>query len=380
MKITRVETVELRESTEVHSGKVSWLWVRLHTDEGLIGLGETYPHSPSEKAVLLTDFAPLLVGHDPADIEALWHDLFEAVRSRGWAGAEMRALSAVDIALWDLLGKRTGQPLYILLGGKCREEIPIYNTCSDDAYDFNKQPVELARDLWAAGIRAMKIWPFDRTALKNRGQSISSAEMEECLTPLRKIRDDLGEQMEIAVEFHGYWNLPSAIKIARALEPLGVMWLEEMLPQDNLAAYRTLADNTSLPLCISERLMTRWGFREVIENGAAGFIMPDVAWCGGLSEARKIAHWAETYGLPIAPHNCGGPVLHFASAHLAAATHNLFILETVRRHYQDRYLPLVTTQLTPKQGKLPLPPGPGLGVELKPELLTSDRVKVEAVC
>ena len=379
MKITRIETIELQESTEVHTGKVSWLWVRIATDDGLTGLGETYPHSPSEKAVILSDYAPILLGRDPTDIEALWHDMFLAVQYRGWAGAEIRALSAVDIALWDLLGKRTGQPLYRLLGGKCRESIPIYNTCYDDTYDFNTHPVELAQELSAAGIHAMKIWPFDQVALKNRGQSISADELETCLTPVRKIREELGEGMEIAVELHGYWNLPTAIKIARALETYNVMWLEEMMPQDNLAAYGTLARSTSLPLCLSERLLTRWGFREVIENRAAQFIMPDICWCGGISEARKIAPWAETYYLPIAPHNCGGPILHFASAHLAAATHNLFILETVRRHYQHRYPPLVTAQLIPSHGKLPLPPGPGLGVELKPELLTSDRVRFETV-
>jgi galactonate dehydratase len=377
VKITQIETVELPEGTAVHAGTIGWLWVRVHTDEGIVGVGETYPATASEKAVVLKDYAPLLIGREPRDLEAIWQDLFVAVQFRGWAGAEIRALSAVDIALWDLSARSANLPLYRLLGGQCWESIPIYNTCYDDAYDFNTHPAELAKDLLAAGVSAMKIWPFDEVARRNRGQRISLAEMKQCLEPVRKIREACGDRMQIAMEFHGLWNLPAAIKIARALEPYGVMWLEEMLPQDNLAAYAVLAREVSQPLCISERLATRWGFRELLENGAARVIMPDVAWCGGLSEARKIAFAAETHYLPVAPHNCGGPVLHFASWHLAMATRNLLILETVRRHYADRFVPYVTLAGAPEDGKLGVPPGPGLGVDLKPDLVASGRVRVE---
>ena len=378
MKITRIETVELREGTVVHAGTVGWLWVRIHTDEGLVGLGETFPGTAAEKAVILRDLAPRLIGRDPGEIESIWHDLFLAIQYRGWAGAEIRAISAVDVGLWDLLGKSCNLPVYRLLGGKCWEKVRIYNTCYDDAFDFNTQPVELARDLYAAGIRAMKIWPFDGLARRNQGQSISADQVEEGLTPVRLVREALGMEMDIAVEFHGYWNLPCAVKISRALEPYEVMWLEELLPQDNLAVYKTLAARVSSPLCISERLLTRWGFREVLENGAASIIMPDLAWCGGLTEARKIANWAETYYLPIAPHNCGGPVTHFATWHLAAATPNLFIMETVRRHYADRFARVATSCGQPAGGYLEIPPGPGLGVELKPEFLQSGETVISS--
>jgi L-alanine-DL-glutamate epimerase-like enolase superfamily enzyme len=186
------------------------------------------------------------------------------------------------------------------------------------------------------------------------------------------IREEVGEEMEVAIEFHGFWNLPSAIRIAKALEPYRPMWLEEMLPQDNLAAYAELAQATSLPLCVSERLMTRWGFRELLENRAASIVMPDVSWCGGLSEAKKIATMAEAHYLPIAPHNCGGPILHVATAHLAANVTNLFIMESVRRHYNEEYAGLVTGSLGPlPNGDMPLPPGPGLGVELSAKVLSS---------
>lgn len=377
MKITTIETVELPESTTVHAGAIGWLWVRIHTDDGAVGLGETFPATAAEKSVVLRDYAPQLVGRDPRDIESIWLDLFTSIQYRGWAGAEIRALSAIDIALWDLLARSVGLPLYRLLGGRCWERVPIYNTCYDDAHDFNVQPVELARELLADGIQAMKIWPFDQVARRNRGQTISNDEMERCLDPVRKIREAVGDQMQIAMEFHGLWNLPCAIKIARAIEPYQVMWLEEMLPQDNMKAYAKLAHEVSQPLCLSERLSTRWGFREVLENGAASIIMPDIAWCGGLSEARKIAAAAETNYLPIAPHNCGGPLVHFASWHFAMATRNLMILETVRRHYSDRFVPFVTSSGAPSNGSLGEPPGPGLGVELKPELLRSERVQID---
>lgn len=379
MRITKVEAIELTKSTAVHWGTIGWLWVRVQTDDGLIGLGETCPASEAEKAVVLRDLAPRLLGRDPRDIEALWHEMFLTVQYRGWAGAEMRAMSAIDLALWDLLGRSANLPVYRLLGGPCWDSIPVYNTCYDDSYDFNTQPVELAQELLSAGIGAMKIWPFDEVGKRNRGQSISVAEMTHCLSPVRKIREACGDTMQIAMEFHGYWNFPCAVRIAEALEPYHVMWLEELLPQDNLATYAALAQKCRQPLCVSERLFTRWGFRELFENGAAGIMMPDVCWCGGLSEARKIANWAETYYRPIAPHNCAGPVTHFASWHLAIATPNLLILETVRRHYNDRFVSIATAAGAPVKGRLGHPPGPGLGVDLRPEFVASNRVKIDSV-
>jgi L-alanine-DL-glutamate epimerase-like enolase superfamily enzyme len=229
--------------------------------------------------------------------------------------------------------------------------------------------VKLARSLLDTGIRAMKIWPFDPIAKETRGQYITREQMRVGIEPLRLIKQEFGEDMDVAMEFHGYWNLHCAIQIAQECEQYSPMWLEEMLPQDNMSAYAELAAATSLPLCVSERLMTRWGFRELMENGAARIVMPDISWCGGISEARKIAYTAETLFRPIAPHNCGGPLLHAASLHLAANVTNLYILESVRRHYDDEYRGLVTTTYPARDGGFDLPSGPGLGVELAPEIL-----------
>ena len=171
-----------------------------------------------------------------------------------------------------------------------------------------------------------------------------------------------------------------AIQIAEACEEFSPMWLEEMLPQDNLAAYAELAAATSLPLCLSERLMTRWQFRELMENRAARIVMPDVSWCGGISEAKKIAVTAETALRPIAPHNCGGPVLHAATLHLAANVPNLFIMESVRRHYGDEYRGITTTTYpVAKDGSFDLPEGPGLGVELTADVLARPDAKIDRI-
>ena len=378
MRITAIETIHLARGITVNFGPIQWLWVRIHTDSGLAGLGETYPHPDAEKAVILRSLAPVLLGRDPLEIDRLWLDMFQTISYSGWAGAELRAISAVDIALWDLAGKAANLPVYQLLGGASRSSIRTYNTCYDHV-DFLTDPVRLARELAQSGIRAMKIWPFDPIAKLTGGQFITADQMRQGIEPLRLIREEFGDSMDVAMEFHGYWNLPCAIKIAQALEPYSPMWLEEMLPQDNLGAYRELALSTRLPLCVSERLMTRYGFRELMENQAARIIMPDICWTGGISEAKKIASMAETWYLPIAPHNCGGPVLHAASQHLAANLTNLYILESVRRHYLDEYRGIVTNTLPAVDGEFPLPPGPGLGIELSPETLarpdaTFDRI------
>ena len=220
--------------------------------------------------------------------------------------------------------------------------------------------------LLESGISAMKIWPMDPIAKESGGHSITAEQLRRGLEPLRLIKKEFGDRMDVAMEFHGFWNLPCAIRIARACEEYEPMWLEEMLPQDNLAAYRELATATHLPLTISERLMTRWQYRELFENRAARTVMPDISWVGGLSEARKIANMAETWYLPAAPHNCGGPVLHAASLHLAANLTNLQIVESVRRHYADEYTAIVGELARPREGYFDLPPGPGLGVDLAP--------------
>ena len=400
MIITRIETIELAPPDptdpfkarpyiwtwvrpEPHHGSLvqrtplKWTWVRLHTDEGLIGLGETYSRTGGESSVIHRGLAPLFLGQDAREIDRLWAELFEKVRIYGWAGAEMRALSAIDIALWDLLGKHVSTPIYQLLGGATRKRIPVYNTCYDHEYDFGSEGDKLAQDLLEMGIQAMKIWPFDVAAREASGTTIKEPELRRCLRPVERIRQAVGNDIDIAIELHGLWDLPSAIKIAKSLEPFDVMWLEDPMPQDHLDAYVTLSQKTSIPLCLGERLMTRYQFRELLAKGCAQVVMLDVEWTGGISEAKRIASMAEAYLLPVAPHNCGGPVLHQISAHLAANIPNLSILETVRAYYLLLFREYVTEVLIPDGGFLPLPSGPGLGIELREEVLERADARIE---
>jgi len=366
-RINAVETLR-------HPAHPMLLWVRISCDAGAIGLGETF-HAPEAVASIIHGtLADILLGQDPTRIELLWHHMFKVLHYAGHAGAEMRAISVIDIALWDLLGKLTEQPVYVLLGGACRDKIPTYNTCAGYAgYPDHErslvEPGELARDLLASGIRAMKIWPFDDQAVPSLGQRITPEQLEYGVSRFRAIRAAVGDEMDVALEGHCQWNLPSAIRIARAVEPYRPMWLEELMPPDNPKATRALRAATHIPLVTSERLITRFAFRPVIEGMAAGIVMFDIDWTGGLTEARKIAALASTYQLPVAPHNPGGPVSHFVAAHFCASVYNLFLMESARAFYLTWFADVLTQNLIADRGEFPLPPGPGLGTELRPEFL-----------
>ena len=250
--------------------------------------------------------------------------------------------SAVDIALWDLFGKATGQPIAQLLGGFCREKIRTYNTCAgstymrtdkgqrvenyglggerrqyDDLDAFLERAGELAEDLLAEGITAMKIWPFDMAAEKTDGNFITTTDLKLALRPFEKIRDRVGDKVDIMVEFHSMWQLLPAMQIAKALAPFGTYWHEDPIRMDSLASLRRYADVSPAPICASETLGSKFAFRDLLETGAAGIVMLDLAWCGGISEAKKIAGMAEAWHLPVAPHDCTGPVVLTASTHLS---------------------------------------------------------------
>jgi L-alanine-DL-glutamate epimerase-like enolase superfamily enzyme len=303
----------------------------------------------------------------------------------------MRGNSAFDIALWDLFGKAANQPIAQLLGGFSRPSIRTYNTCAGttymrqakgqssanwglDAKDLNDLDAflhradELAQDLLSEGITAMKIWPFDIAAEKSDGWSISAADLDTALTPFEKIRRAVGKSMDIMVEFHSMWQLLPAMEIAKALAPYATCWHEDPIKMDSLADLKRYAAVSPAPICASETLGTRWAFRDLLETGAAGIVMLDLAWCGGLSEARKIAAMAEAWHLPIAPHDCTGPVVLCASTHLSLNAPNALIQESVRAYYRTWYRDLVTAVPPVVDGSITVLPGPGLGLELAPDL------------
>ncbi len=367
-RVTRVETCYWPSRDDAPFWP-HWVWLRLHTDTGHVGLGETYPYGEVEASLVHTQAARTLLGADPRDIERIWADLYHTFDYRISGGAEMRVLSAIDLALWDLLGKLLNTPVYRLLGGKSNPQVRLYNTCFPLRWDFHKEPEKImAEVLERYGIRAIKIWPFDVAARRNRRQFITQADIDEALAPVRRLREVYGEKIEILMEFHSMWNLTAAIRIARALEPYRPMWLEDMLLPGNFHQYRQLAEATSIPLTIGERMAGRYQFLQLLEARAAKFVMFDVCWCGGLSEARKIAAMADAYQLPIAPHTAGGPLLFYASLHLTTAAPNVWIQESCQRFFERDWPAMLENPLQPRDGAISAPELPGFGMVVKPEV------------
>ena len=383
MKITAVETVRLGEFPNL-------VWVRLRTDEGLTGLGETFMGAAAVEAYLHESAAPKLIGRDPIQIEAVNKSLINYLGWRG-TGVETRGNSAIDIALWDLFGKAIGRPVCEALGGKSRDRIRVYNTCAGYKYirDERSQAVanwgvgnkqgpyedleaflhradELALSLLEQGITGMKIWPFDIAAERTAGWDISPAELDAALEPFAKIRKAVGNRMDIMVEFHSLWSLPMAQRLARALEPFGTYWHEDPLRLDNLADLKAYAAHSKAWVCASETLAYTHSFREYLETGVAGVAMLDLSWCGGLSEARKIAALAEAWHVPVAPHDCTGPVVYAASCHFSLHARNALIQESVRAFYSGWYTELVTELPPIAKGEVTVNMKPGLGLELLP--------------
>jgi galactonate dehydratase len=387
VKITRIDTLRLDEFPNI-------LFVTVHTDEELVGLGETFFGAQAVEAYVHESVAPYLLGKDPLQIERHATALRGYLGSAG-TGVETRGNSAIDIALWDLFGQASGQPLYQLLGGASRDDVPIYNTCAGYRY-VRQRPVQavenwgigtgqshgpyedldafltdagrLAEDLLGQGITGMKIWPFDPYAEASNGTSISEHDLDRGLEPVRKIRAAVGSAMDIMVEFHSLWDVPTAQRILRALEEFEPYWFEDPVRPDSPSALAQIARSTRVRVAAGETVAGRRAFRELLDREAVQVAIVDLSWCGGVSEARKIGALAETYGVPVTPHDCTGPVVLTASTHLSVHLPNVPLQETVRAYYTGWYSELVTELPTIENGRIRPPDGPGLGTALLPDL------------
>lgn len=371
VKITAIESLQWTEYPRL-------MVVRVHTDAGIIGLGETVDKIPGAKGALHGTIAPLVLGQDALDIEGLWRFVMDNLMYHGYAGAETRALSAFEVALWDIMGKFYNAPLYHLLGGKTRDRIPTYNTCIGvpGQMDYaawqthlGANAGELAQSLLADGVRAMKIWPFDRFSETSYGQYISPAQIDDGLTPIRQIRDAVGNDMEIGIECHFRWNRASIERIARALEPYNILFMEDVIPAVHPEEIKLVSQRTSIPIIGSELLMTRWQLRDWLEKRTSQIVMTDPVWNGGIAETRKIANMAEAFGVPLVLHNVAGPICHAVCMHLGAHIPNLFFVESVRAFYNTYFEVFSDYAPRPEDGHFALPAGAGLGVTLRPELL-----------
>ena len=367
MKITEIKTAEA-------SGHGFSTFVKIFTDEGVVGVGECI-HGGDGCSRLIEDMAGIITGEDPLDVDRLIETIRRAYIFNGaLAGNAVTAMTGIEIALWDLAGKALDLPVYRLLGGKFRDRIRLYCDCHAGADDSPESYARRAKEIVAMGFDAIKFDIDDANSphkLDRYNWLISPSELAQMVDRVTAVREAIGPTVDLAIDMHGRYDISAGIRVAQALEPFDLMWLEEPVPPENIDTMREVKRCTRTPICAGENLYTRWGFRELIEKQAVDVIMPDLPKCGGLSEGRKIANHAETYYIPFAPHNVCGPLGTIASCHCCASIPNFLVLEW---HWVDRphwhELVLVDPPLI-QDGYIVLPEGPGLGVELNEEALAA---------
>ncbi|MFN5291591.1 MAG: mandelate racemase/muconate lactonizing enzyme family protein [Planctomycetia bacterium] len=372
--------------------------LRIHTDDGFIGCGETY-YTPHAIEGMIHDWmAERLLGAEATDIESHWRFLYERCTAFGFPGAELRAISAIDVALWDILGQVCKQPIWKLLGGATQKKVRIYNTCGGPGYGTQKQrpagahpgwpghgdegkpgPLQdnwssfhaagdLAEELVAEGITGMKVWPFDRFAHQGGGAYLSAADIEAGMKPLREIRKRVGDKIEIMIEGHAFFQLASALRLAHALAEIRPFWLEDVLRVDNLETLSDFRHQCRLPIAASEMLLGRPSYLNLLQAKAADYVMIDPTWAGGISETRRIIELAQTYNISATMHDCTGPMTLYSGLHCSVASRNVVLQETVRAHIRTFYKHLIDRQPVIENGWLMPPMDPGLGTAFLPEL------------
>lgn len=369
--------------------------VVLHTDDGVTGLGEAYYSAEAVEVYLHRAIAPILFDLDDPNPERVSRVLSPYVGYQG-GGIEVRASGAVDIALWDLLGKRTGLPLAALLGGPVHDAVPVYNTCAGPGYvnstsqqhssnwgigaarryedldAFFTRPAALTTELISEGITGMKVWPFDRFAEQSRGNDITPGQLREAMWVIEQIRSVAGaDQMALMIELHGLWNRPAVTRIARALADFEPFWIEDPLRADAMDAYTRLRDDVTVPIALGETAAGVRGFLPLLRAGIE-FATVDVQWTGGITQARRIAAVADAFATPIAPHDCTGPITFAAVCQFTMSQPNAVIQETVRAFLRTWYPSVVDGLPEVAGGVMRTGPGPGLGISLSERLDASD--------
>ena len=335
--------------------------MKVYTDEGISGVGEaTLEYKEKSLVGAVEHIKDVLVGQDPANIEKIAHDLY---RDSYWRSGPvlMSALSAVEMALWDIKGKALGVPVYQLLGGKCHEKVRIY---VNGWFAGAKTPEEFGEKAKIAvqrGVTAMKWDPFGKSYLE-----ISNKDLDTALRCIAAVREAAGPGVDLLIEGHGRFNVPTGIKIAQELAQFKPMWFEEPTPPDNLEALKAVRDKSPVAISAGERLYNLREYKDLFEMRAADYIQPDISHAGGLMELKKIAAVAEAYYIPFAPHNPSGPVANAASLQLAACCNNFSILEIMYSDVPWR-ADVTNENLRYEDGYMYIPDKPGLGIEIDEE-------------
>ena len=386
MKITSVESF-------VHPDFPNIIYVKIGTDAGVYGIGESYYFGRTVATFVDEFVAPTLIGLDPANIEAISRKLTTYIGALS-SGVEMRAKSAVDIALWDIKGKVAGKPIYQLLGGSSKA-LPIYNTCAgrgymrksdqdssawgisadNDQYEdlqaFLTDAGSLAKELLAEGIGGMKIWPFDTYAEKNDGADITEEDLKKGLIPLQKVRDAVGEKISLMLELHALWSPVAAKKIFEATKELNLTWIEDPIYPDLLDDYAILRSKGYAPIAHGETVTSMVRVEALLKNDYIDVLTLDLGWCGGFTQGIKFTQATKKYGKSIAPHDCSGPIGLIAGTHLSTASDNAVVQESSRASLRTWYPMIVTTLPTITDGKIKLGQEAGLGTDLTLTFSTS---------
>ncbi len=355
-----MKVIDVRTFT-VDCYRTNWLFVKVYTDEGIDGVGEATLEY-KEKALIgaVEHLKDYLTGKNPLDIEKHYHNIYRDAYWRGGA-VLMSALSAIEMALWDILGKKLNVPVYQLLGGKINDNARIYVNGWFAGAKTPEDFGEKAKIATKRRITALKWDPFGKSYLE-----ISNKDLNTALECVSVVRNAVGDDVDLLIEGHGRFNIPTSIKIAKELEQFKPMFFEEPTPPDNLDALKAVRDKSPVAIAAGERLYTRYSYKDLFEKRAVDYVQPDISHAGGIMELKKIAAMAEAYYIPFAPHNPSGPVANAATLQLAACCPNFSILEIMYSDVDYRK-DISNESLEYKDGYITIPDKPGLGIEINEE-------------
>tara|TARA_E500000331_G_scaffold108922_1_gene105843 strand:- start:14340 stop:15488 length:1149 start_codon:yes stop_codon:yes gene_type:complete len=362
MKITDIKIFKMSAPTEHKSDTNNWLFVKIYTDSGIHGVGEgslQYKDAALEAEIL--DFGKFLIDKDPFQIEFIWNSFYRRVTWTGGA-VTMSAISAIDIALWDIKGKALDVPVYELMGGKVREKIPLYANGWFEGLITPEEHAKAAKEVINNGYRCLKFYPFiGKYSLENENLN-SGVELVEA------VRNSVGENIQIAIDIRARLDFGSALKVLNKLKPYNISWVEEPVQFDNVDVLAKLAQKTEIPISTGEQLYNKWEYQKLFEQKFISIIQPDICHAGGLSELKKISAAAETYYVSVAPHNSNGPISTIASLHLDMSIPNCYKQE-IFTSYLEGYKKILTNNLIIEDGFSAPPNGSGLGTDINEDAL-----------
>jgi galactonate dehydratase len=352
-------------------GLISWVFVKVTTDDGIVGYGEAgIAFRERALAASIQELSRLVIGRDPFAIRSLWGEVYKThLDVRGPSSLHVSALGAIEVALWDIVGKALGVPVYNLLGGKCRERVPAYLHAQTWGGTVEPGPdvyVDLARARVAEGFSRIKFDPFWFAG--SNDVNISRAELRRVVQIVAAVRKAVGDDIDLGIELHAKFNTPAAIRIGQALEEFDPWFIEEPIGSEDLDALRLIADNLRAPVASGERLVTRYAFKPMIDGHACDLLQIDPGRAGGLLESRIVADMAEVACIPVLVHQPYGPIYDAMAVQLAAMIPNLLAVEWPKHYYPvqpaDLRVQLVKEPLTVIAGEVCVPTTPGIGVEL----------------